>query len=136
MNRDGNPASLVPAPTGNTRNLQHGAYSTGRALAPRAAEIADAIMEAPHVVALDRIGAEEIGAIVAQLERIDAVLEDGRVEGKRGQARALIDLRGRLSGKLERWLASYGMTPLSRATWATTLATGGWPPRSPAAAQP
>jgi hypothetical protein len=82
-------------------------------------------MEAPHTVQLDRIGAEEIGSLLVQLERIDAALEDGRVEGKAGQARALIDLRSRLSGRLEKWLAAYGLTPLSRATWAESLARGG-----------
>jgi hypothetical protein len=82
-------------------------------------------MAAPHTVPLDRFGAEEIGALVAQLERIDAALEDGQVEGKRGQARALIDLRSRLSGRLEKWLSAYGLTPLSRATWAESMARGG-----------
>jgi len=82
-------------------------------------------MSAPHTVALDRIGAEEIGALVAQLERIDSALEDGRVEGKGGQARTLIDLRSRLSGRLQGWLAAYGLTPLSRASWAESLARGG-----------
>jgi hypothetical protein len=125
MNRKGHSATLVSSHPKNLSAVTHGAYSTGRVLAPRAAEIADAIMTGAHITPLDRAGAEEIGSLVALLERVDGALEDGRVEGKGGQPRALIDLRSRLSGRLEKWLSSYGLTPLSRASWAESLARGG-----------
>jgi hypothetical protein len=64
----------------------------------------EALLEAaPHTIRLDRIGAEEIGALIVLLDRVDAALSDGRVENRKGQVRSLIDLRNRLSGRLERW---------------------------------
>ena len=65
---------------------------------------------APHTTALDRIGAEEIGSRVVLMDRVDAALSDGRVENRKGQVRSLIDLRSRLSGRLERWLREFGVT--------------------------
>ena len=54
-----NAASLRPQP-GNT--VQHGAYAAGnRVLAPRAVEIAEALLQLPHMQLLDRLAAEEIG---------------------------------------------------------------------------
>jgi hypothetical protein len=47
------------------------------------------------------------------------------VENHKGQVRSLIDLRNRLSGRLERWLREYGLTPAARAEWAARLAEGG-----------
>jgi len=127
MNRDGTPTNLVPgAPPGNSNRLDHGAYAEQlpRDLEPRAREIAEALMTAPHVDPLDRIGVDEIGALVAQLERIDAALVDGRVEGRQGQARPPDRTRGRLSGRLQTWLKQFGLTHASRAEWARQLAEG------------
>ena len=59
------------------------------------------------------------------LGRIDAALADGRVESGRGQARALLDIRLRASGKLQGWVAQLGLTPAARATWAAQLGGGG-----------
>jgi hypothetical protein len=126
MNEAGHPATLKPGSPGRQNRLVHGAYSLRRELDPRALEIADALLDAaPHTIPLDRIGAEEIGALIVTMDRIDAALSDGRVENRRGQVRSLIDLRNRLSGRLERWLAQYGFTPASRAEWAARLAEGG-----------
>jgi hypothetical protein len=125
VNQAGNPSTLVAAHPGNQNRFAHGAYSPRRELEPRAAEIAEALLEAPHTVALDRLAAEEIGALVLLLDRVDAALSDGRVENRRGQVRSLIDLRNRLSGRLERWLREFGLTPASRADFAATLAQGG-----------
>jgi hypothetical protein len=111
LNANGNPQSLVPAPEGNTRGLKHGAYSrSGRALAPRAEEIADALLTLPHVHPLDTLAAEEIGSLLATLEAIDGALADGRVENKRGQARHLLDMKARLSRQLREWLREFGAT--------------------------
>ena len=80
-------------------------------------------MQAPHVDPLDRLAAAEIGALVVQLDRIDAALADGRVE-RNGTARALITTRMKLSSRLESWLRQFGLTPASRAEWAKQLAEG------------
>jgi hypothetical protein len=69
----GTPANLIPAHTGNTNAVRSGVYSP-RTLAPRAREVADALLAAPQAVPLDQIAAEEIGSLVALLEAIDADL--------------------------------------------------------------
>jgi hypothetical protein len=121
----GHPKTLVASHPRNQHRLVHGAFSKlARAeLDPAAREIADALMEAPHVDPLDRLAAEEIGALVVQLGRIDAALADGRVE-RNGTARSLIATRTKLSSRLESWLRQFGLTPASRAEWAKQLAEG------------
>lgn len=126
VNENGHPATLQARHPGNENRLSHGAYSaSGRALAPRAEEIADALMTMAHVAPLDRLAAEEIGQLVALLERVDADLAERGLTKRSGEVRALLDLRGRLSGRLERWLTQFGATPRSRADFAETLARGG-----------
>jgi hypothetical protein len=126
MNEAGHPSTLVASHPGNRNRELHGAYSLRRELDPRATEIADALLDAaPHTIPLDRIGAEEIGSLIVTMDRIDVALSDGRVENRRGQVRSLIDLRSRLSGRLERWLREFGLTPAARAEWAARLAEGG-----------
>ena len=65
------------------------------------------------------MAAEEVGALVAVVEAIDADL------AKRGRDRkALLDARLRASGRLHRWLDAFGATPASRAALAAALASG------------
>jgi hypothetical protein len=110
--RGGHPATLSPAPAGNLRGLRHGAYSAnGRALEPRAREIAEAILDAPHTVDLDEIGAVEIGRLEALIESIDAEIAKRGVVNGRGQVRTLLEIRLRASKKLSSWLARFGMDP-------------------------
>ena len=85
----GHPRTLVAAHPANGNAIRHGVYSS-RALAPRAAEVADALMQLPHVQPLDRVAADEIGSIVARLEAIDADL-DARGHFGRGGARSLLE---------------------------------------------
>ena len=59
MSNNGN---LVASHPGNVNAVRHGLHSS-RVLAPRAQAIAEALMELPHVVALDRIAADQIGAL-------------------------------------------------------------------------
>jgi hypothetical protein len=122
-NPNGTASSLVPAEPGNVRALKHGAYSD-RFMDGRVGEIVTELMALPHVRTIDLPAAREIAHLTVLAERIDAALADGRVESKRGQLRALVDQRRRLSAQLERWHAEFGMTPRSRATWAgrSTLA--------------
>lgn len=112
--------NLKPAPAGNTRALKHGIYSR-RALAQRGTEIAEALMAAPHTVPLDAIAAQEIGALLALVERVDMALVERGVTGNK----TLLDLRLRASGRLQRWLDGFGATPASRAAWAESVARGG-----------
>src|SRR5438093_1166862 len=81
-----------------------------RRLPPETADLADSLMaDLPHVTASDRAAVEEAAAVILLIDRIDAVLA-GRIAA-RGQVRALLDIRVRLSGRLERWLAALGATP-------------------------
>lgn len=120
MNRKGTPSNLVAAHPGNTNAAKMGVYSP-RLLAPRAREVADALMAAPQAAPLDQIAAEEIGSLVALLEAIDADLDEHGLTTGKGEARSLLDLRVRVSGRLERWLREFGATPAARVEWAGSL---------------
>lgn len=123
-NPDGNVAALIPAPAGNIRGWKHGAYSE-RFLSPRVAEMVDELMAMPHVLDIDRASAEEIARLRANVERIDAALEeDGRVEGRGGKPRALLEVRRRYSAQLESWYAQFGMTPRARFDFAARMSFG------------
>jgi len=53
-NPNGHPETLAPAEPGNLLAAKHGVFSADRrALEPRAREIAERILEAPHTVELD-----------------------------------------------------------------------------------
>ena len=123
MNTKGTKANLVGPHPGNRNAVKSGVYSP-RTLAPRAREIADALMGAPHTVALDVIAAEEIGALVAVLEAIDGDLGKRGIVDADGNARSMLDHRARISRQLQRWLGDFGATPASRASWAETVARG------------
>jgi len=96
-------------------------------LAPRAREIADALMAAPHTVPLDQLAAEEIGALLARIEALDAALEN-RQPGSKGTA-TLLDLRLRASARLERWLREFGPHQLHARSGRHNSAAVDWPPR-------
>jgi len=125
VNRHGTPANLIaPAEIENTRALRHGVYSP-RVLEPIAQEIASRILDAPHTVELDEIGAVEIGRLEALIQAIDGDLAARGLTGKGGDARTLVDLRLRASRRLAEWLDRYGMNPQARAQWAAALGSGG-----------
>lgn len=120
-NPSGHPSSLVPSHPGNTSRLSHGAYS--RSLPPETADLADELMrQLPHAAESDRLAVEEAAAVVALIGRVDAALAE-RIAG-RGQTKALLDIRVRLSGRLERWLTALGATPQARAALGSTVASG------------
>jgi hypothetical protein len=123
MNRRGTRSNLVASHPGNSNAVRSGVYSP-RTLAPRAREIAEALMAAPHTVPLDVIAAEEIGSLVALLEAIDSDLLQRGLVDREGEARSMLDHRARVSRQLERWLGEFGATPASRASWAETVARG------------
>jgi hypothetical protein len=117
--------NLVAAHPGNRNREVHGYYSRSRALAPEAVELADALMGVPHIAETDRLAVEEVARLVVLIDRVDAALGDGVVEGRRGSARELLVVREKLSGRLERWLDRLALTPQGRATTARALAAGG-----------
>src|SRR5438045_1928201 len=123
MNPNGNPLTLRSSQPGNTNAVRHGAFSR-RALEGRAREVAEALLEAPHTTPLDRVGAEELGALVALIEAIDDDLSSRGLTNRKGEARSLLELRIRASGRLERWLKEFGATPASRVDWVETMRRG------------
>lgn len=110
MNPAGHPATLSASHPGNVSRLVHGAYAERRHMTEHGEQVAAWLRELPHVTAADQLAAEEVGALVSVLERIDAALADGRVENRRGEARALLDLRRRYSAELGKWLDRFGAT--------------------------
>jgi hypothetical protein len=120
-NSDGHPSTLVASHPGNSNRLSHGAYARG--LPAQTADLADALMaQLPHAAPSDRLAVEEAASLLLLIDRIDSVLGD-RIAG-RGQVKALLDIRVRLSGRLERWLTALGATPQARAALAGSVASG------------
>jgi hypothetical protein len=72
VNSAGHPSTLRASHPGNRNREIHGGYSLRRSLDEAAVRIADDLMRAPHTVPLDRLAAEEIAALVVQVDRIDA----------------------------------------------------------------
>jgi hypothetical protein len=126
MNADGTAANLVASHPGNQNAVKSGVYSRrAPELTDRAREIADAIMAAPHVVPLDRIGAERIGMRIDIIERIDADLAKHGIRGHGGHPRRMLEMSARHEIVLMRQLREYGLTPASRADLLARLAEGG-----------
>jgi hypothetical protein len=101
VNPDGHSQTLEPRHPGNTNAARSGVYSP-RLREPRAREIADAIMVEPHTVAIDAIGAAEIGRIEALIEAIDTEIARSRLISA-SKASSLLDLRLRASRRLAEW---------------------------------
>ena len=119
-NPNGTPETLVPSHPGNVHAGRHGLRSkSGRMLAPRAKEIADALMSLPHVGGVDVLAAEEIGSVIAALEAID--LELAAHGTKTTTRKWLMEHKARLSRELRAWVKEFGATPRSRADWARAL---------------
>ncbi len=122
MNPNGNAASLEATRAGNANRLVHGLYSTKRQeLSAEARELVSELMSAPHTVPLDAVAIVELASLLDLIGKVDAALADGIVE-RRGRPRALVDMRVRLSGRLQKWLEAVGLTPEARSQWAARLA--------------
>jgi hypothetical protein len=113
MNKKGTPSNLEPAHPGNVNAVRHGAYSA-RALDVRREEVVEELMNAPHVVPLDRFVVEEIARLWTLIEAIDADLAERGLRRRDGGTRSMIELRLRASGRLERWLREARLTPATR----------------------
>jgi len=120
----GHPATLVASHPANTHRGRHGIRSE-RMLEPRAQEVADGIMAAPHTDDVDWIGAREIGRLEARIEALDAEIDRVGMAGSGQRLKWLLDLRLRAGRNLLEALDRFGMTPKGRATWARELAQGG-----------
>ena len=79
-------------------------------------------MSASHTTGLDQLAAEEIASIVVLLEAADRDLQCEGLTNRDGDARSLLELRIRLSSRLERWLTTFGATPASRLAWVDSAA--------------
>ena len=123
MNSKGRKQNLIAKQHGNTNAVRHAAYSP-RVLAPRGQEVAEALLGQAHVKPLDQIGAEEIGSLVALAESLDRDIAERGVADARGDARSVVELRLRVSGRLERWLREFGATPASRVEWVERVSRG------------
>jgi hypothetical protein len=124
VNKDGTPANLIAAHVGNANAAKNGAFSrTGAPLAPRAAEIATALVSMPQVSQLDELGAQEIGRLCALIEAIDDDIARNGLT-RRGDARAIVKLRFQASRRLQEWLDRYGLTPRGRADYMRERASG------------
>ena len=113
MNKKGTPDNLEPAHLGNVNAVRHGAYSA-RALAPRREEVVEELMNAPHVIPLDRFVVEEIARLWSLIEAMDADLAERGLRKRDSGTRSMIELRLRASGRLERWLREARLTPATR----------------------
>jgi hypothetical protein len=124
---NGKEQHLVASHPGN-RHAERSSAFARRSLAQdiEVQELVADIMAAPHTHPLDEAGAVEIAKLTVLIDRIDADLaERGLRNRKGGEPRALLDMRLRASRRLAEWLDRFGMTPLSRATWAKQMAEGG-----------
>ncbi|MBA3364689.1 MAG: hypothetical protein H0U03_02730 [Actinobacteria bacterium] len=121
MNRNGTPASLVPAPAGNVRAARHGIYSE-RLREPRAQEHFDAILDLPWIGEADIIGARQVARLEALIEALsDEVFRVG-VGSKK--AEKLIDMELRAIRRQAELLSRFGLDPKSRADWTAKLTSG------------
>jgi hypothetical protein len=82
MNETGYPSTLVASHPGNRNRELHGAYSVRRQLDPRAAEIAEALLEAaPHAIPVDR--APWAGRAALARRRAAVLPQEPRLAGQR-----------------------------------------------------
>ena len=124
---NGKEQHLVASHPGN-RHAERSSAFARRSLAQDAEvqELVADIMAAPHTHPLDEAGAIEIAKLMVLIDRIDADLAERKLRNRKGNVpTALLDMRLRSSRRLQDWLAAFGMTPLSRATWAKQMAEGG-----------
>jgi hypothetical protein len=119
----GHPATLVPAPAANTLAAKHGVWSE-RLREPRAQELYEAIMDAPHLTPLDAIAARQVARLEALIEACEDALASG-VTGRGGSVKAAADLMLRAIRRQTELLDRLGLTPSARAEWAARLAGGG-----------
>lgn len=114
MNKKGNPKTLRASHPGNLNALKSGVYSQ-RARRARELHIKNALLAAPFAVPVDEFAAIEVARLMATIEAVDHELNERGLVDRRGNPRALLDYRIRLSGRLERWLRQLGATPQARA---------------------
>jgi hypothetical protein len=118
--------NLVAAHPDNTNALKSGVYSrTGKPLEGRVAELVTAIMEVGHANPLDELIAAELAHQLALAERMDEDIEQrGIVKPRSGEARSIVDLRLRVSRRIQELLTALGLTPKARHDFARSLAAG------------
>ena len=81
-------------------------------------------MASPYSSSFDAFGAEEIGALIALLEAMDADLAARRITARNGEVRSLVKLRIGASRRLQEWLGHYALTPRATAAPAHSSCSG------------
>jgi hypothetical protein len=103
VNPKGHKSTLVARHDGNTNAVKFGVYSD-RLIDVRAVEITDELEKSGALGLIGSLAVQEAARCVALLEAIDQDLAERGVVDKKGNARSLLDLRLRVSTRLERWL--------------------------------
>ena len=90
-------------------------------LEPRAQDVANDLMELPHVIPADSRAAREVGRLEAMVEAIDGEIAGVGMDAEGARLSWLLDMRLRASRRLIEALSAFGATPMSRAKWAREL---------------
>jgi hypothetical protein len=104
MNKNGNPATLVPAHPGNTNAVRYGVHSP-RLIEPRASEIEEELIRLFEFTATQRISLHQVARCMAILDAIDLDLDERGIVDRGGKARSILNYRARISRQLDHWLA-------------------------------
>lgn len=112
IQRDGKP--VAGADPGNERAATHGAY--GQAIAPRAAELREELLElAPVVSDADQPTVTLLARILARLEKADAWVDEHGLFDRAGRVRPILKVVGGWETTAARLCDQLGLTPTARA---------------------
>jgi len=106
MNVDGHKETLVARHPGNTNAVKFGVHSP-RLIGDRAREIAGGLMQSFEFTPAEKVAVTEAARWIALLEAIDNDLDERGIVDRRGKERYLLELRVRVSARLERWLDKF-----------------------------
>jgi hypothetical protein len=106
MNVDGHKETLVAGHPGNTNAVKFGVHSP-RLIGDRAREIAGGLMQSFEFTPAEKVAVTEAARWIALLEAIDNDLDERGIVDRRGKERYLLELRVRVSARLERWLDKF-----------------------------
>jgi hypothetical protein len=106
MNKRGHSQTLVAAHPGNKNALKTGVFSPAT-LAPRIRELELEIAARPAQEVVEEILRWEVAALTRLVEAMDQSLEEEGIRGRRGEIRALVNLRLRAGKRLCEALEEY-----------------------------
>lgn len=106
MNKEGHKETLVARHPGNTNAVKFGVRSP-RLITQRAQSVAEDLSESFEFSPAERVAVKEAARCIALLEAIDNDLDDRGIVDRHGKERYLLELRIRVSARLERWLSKF-----------------------------